>query len=61
MFRKFFGSNKQSKRKKEIWLSPLTKTPTPTENSKTNRQHKNATKKLRLHNDCGPTLDGQLE
>ena len=28
----------------EIWLSPVTKTPIPTENSKTNEQHKNATK-----------------
>ena len=29
---------------KEIWLSPMTKTPIPTENSKTKGQHKNATK-----------------
>ena len=31
---------------KEIWLRPMTKTPIQTENSKTNRQHKNATKKF---------------
>ena len=31
-------------KKKEIWLRPMTKTPIPTENSKTNGQHKNATK-----------------
>ena len=35
-----------SSREKEIWLSPMTKTPTPTENSKTKGQHKNATKKI---------------
>ena len=27
----------------EIWHSPMTKPPIPTENSKTNKQHKNAT------------------
>ena len=31
-------------KKKEIWLSPMTKPPIPTENSKTKRQHTNATK-----------------
>ena len=31
-------------KKKEIWLSPMTKTLTPTENPKTNGQHKIATK-----------------
>ena len=31
-------------KKKEIWLSPMTKSPTPTENSKTEGQHTNATK-----------------
>ena len=31
-------------KKKEIWLRPMTKTPIPTENSKTNGQHKNETK-----------------
>ena len=30
--------------KKKVWLRPMTKTPIPTENSKTNGQHKNATK-----------------
>ena len=36
-------------------LRPMTKSLITTENSKTNGQHKNANKKLRLHNDCGPT------
>ena len=36
--------NVYKEKKKEIWLRPMTKTPTPTENSKTNGQHKNATK-----------------
>ena len=40
--------------KKKIWLSPIAKTHIPTENSKTNGQHKNTTKKLRLQKDCGP-------
>ena len=31
-------------KKKEIWLSPKTKPPMTTENSKTKRQHTNATK-----------------
>ena len=33
-------------KKKEIWLSPVTKSPIPTENSKTKGQHKNATKNV---------------
>ena len=35
----------------------MTKAPTPTEKSNvtTHRRHQN-----RLHNDCGPTYDGQL-
>ena len=37
------------------------KKPIPTENSKINGQHKKTHQKLRLHNDCGPTQDGQLE
>ena len=31
-------------KKKEIWPSPMTKPPIPTENSKTKGQHTNATK-----------------
>ena len=31
-------------KKKEIWLSPMTKAPSPTEKSKKKWQHKNATK-----------------
>ena len=38
-------------KKEEIWLSPMTKAPTPTENSKSQM----TTQKLPLHNDCGPT------
>ena len=34
----------KKEKKKEIRLSPMTKTPMPTENSKTNGQHQNATK-----------------
>ena len=34
------------RKKKNIWLIPLTKNPIPTENSKTNGQHKNATKNV---------------
>ena len=48
--------------KEEIWLSPMTKAPTSTEKYKTQRNNnKNkTTPKLQLHNDCGPTSDGQL-
>ena len=42
-----------SGRKKEIWLSPKTKPPIPTENSKTNGQHKNATENI----DCTMIAD----
>ena len=34
----------QEEKKKEIWPSPMTKPPIPTENSKTKGQHTNATK-----------------
>ena len=43
--------------KEEIWLSPMTKAG-PYNHRKIQKatwQHKNATKKLRLHIDCGPT------
>ena len=33
-----------NEKKKEIWRSPMTKPPIPTENSKTKGQHTNATK-----------------
>ena len=46
-------------KREKIWLSPLTKAPTPTEKSKRHRDNiKNATKNLRLHNDCKLTKDG---
>ena len=49
-------------KKEEIWLSPMTNAPYLTE--KSNKQRDNINKrhqKLRLHNDCGPTWDGQWE
>ena len=42
-------SNLGREEKNEIWLSPLTKTLTTTENSTTNWQHKNATKTSVVH------------
>ena len=48
-------------KKEDIWLSPITKAPTPTEKSKKQRDNTKTPPKYRLHNDCGPTLDGQLE
>ena len=38
----------------EIWLSPMTKAPTPTEKSKKQRDNTKTPLKLRLHNDYGP-------
>ena len=50
-------------KKEEIWLmiSPMTKSHCI--NSKLTKQSKNAKTppKLRLHNECGPTKEGQLE
>ena len=45
----------------DIWLSPVTKTSTPTEKSKKQRDNIKRHQKLWLHNDCGPTKDGHLE
>ena len=42
-------------KKEEIWLSPVTKTPTPTEQSKKQRDNIKRHQKLWLHNYCGPT------
>ena len=42
-------------KKEEIWPSPMTKAPTPTEMSKGKWQHKQRHKKVRLNSDCGPT------
>ena len=42
-------------KKEEIWLSPMTKAPTPTEMSKGQWQHKQRHKKVRLNSGCGPT------
>ena len=47
-------------KKEEIWLIPMTKAPTPTEKFKKHRDNTKTQPKLRLHNDCGPTSDGQL-
>ena len=41
-------------KKEEIWLSPMTKAPTPTEQSKKQRGNTKTPPKLRLHNNCGP-------
>ena len=38
------GKTCSDEKKKEIWPSPMTKPPIPTENSKTKGQHTNATK-----------------
>ena len=47
-------------KKTDIWLSPMTKAPTPTEKSKKQRDNiKKHHQKLWLHNYCGPTKDGQ--
>ena len=42
-------------KKEEIWLSPMTKAPTPTEMSKGQWQHIRRHKKVRLNSGCGPT------
>ena len=43
-------------KKEEIWLSPMTKPPTPTEMWKRAKcQHKQRHKKVQLHSGCGPT------
>ena len=48
--------NAGREKKEEIWLSPMTKAPTPTEKSKKQRDNtKKRHQKLRLHIDCGPT------
>ena len=45
----------QKDKKEEIWPSPMTKAPTPTEMSKRPRkQHKQRYKKVRLHSNRGP-------
>ena len=46
------------KTKNEILHSPMTKTLVPTE---IRQPIDNKNKKLRLHKDCGPTWDSQLE
>ena len=38
-----FNKNNHEEKKKEIWLSPMTKTLITTKNAKSNGQHKNAT------------------
>ena len=41
---------KSKEKKEEIWLSPVTKTPTPTEQSKKERDNIKRHQKLWLHN-----------
>ena len=56
------SSNLLKENQEEIWLSAMTNATTPTEKKiQKATQHKKRHQKLRLHNDCGPTLDGQLE
>ena len=44
----------------EIWPSPTTKAPVPTENSKKQSDNtKRRLQNLRLNSDCGSTEDGQ--
>ena len=47
-------------KKEEIWLSPMTKAPTPKEKPNKQRDNTHTPPNLRIHNDCGPTYDGQL-
>ena len=42
-------------RKEQIWLSRMTKAPSPTEKSKKQCENTKTLPKLWLHNDCGPT------
>ena len=42
-------------KKEDIWLSPMTKAPTPTEKSKKQSNNTKTPPKIRLHNDCGLT------
>ena len=42
-------------KKEESWLSPMTKAQTRSEKSKKQRDNPKTPRKLRLHNDCGPT------
>ena len=44
-----------SEKKEEIWLSPMTKAPTPTEQSKKQRGNTKTPPKPRFHNNCGST------
>ena len=63
--RDFMSNLQKSKRfdfidkdkKEEIWLSPMTKAPTPTEMSKgqSKKKHKQRHKKVRLNSGCGPS------
>ena len=52
---KLLIENYSQEKKEEIWLSPMTKAPTPTEKSKKQRDNTKPHQKRRLHNDCGPT------
>ena len=47
-------------KKVDIWLSLMTKAPSPTGKSKKQRDNTKTPQKLRLHNDCGPTLVGHF-
>ena len=55
------AKNFHKKKKDEITLSPMTKAPKPSENKKSQEKTQRRQQKLRLHNDCGPNWNGQLE
>ena len=44
-----------SEKKEEIWLNPVTKTHTPTKQSKKQRDNIKTPPKTLVHNYCGPT------
>ena len=48
-------------KKKEIWLSSLTKNPYTSRKLEKTMVNTKRNQKLGLHKDCGPTKDGQLE
>ena len=49
------------RQKEEIWLSSMTKTLVPTEMSNGQSDNTKRHKNVRLHSDCEPTKDGQLD
>ena len=50
-----FHKNRATREKEKIWLSSMTKDPTPKEKSKKQRDNTKTPPKRRLQNDCGLT------